>query len=161
MKKHTISVMVENRFGVLARVAALFAGRGYNIDSLTVGETEDPNVSRMTIVAQGDDRVLEQITKQLNKLIDVIKVVDLSQEGFIDRELALLRVNTGANTRAQVIEISDVFKAEAVDISPSSVTLELTGDTEKIDNFIQMMRPFGIKEMARTGKIAMARTKKK
>ena len=161
MHKHTISVLVENHFGVLARIAGLFAGRGYNIDSLAVGETEDPRVSKMTIVAQGDDRVIEQITKQLNKLIDTIKVVDLSEEGFIDRELILLRVDTSKKNRAEIIEIADVFAARAIDISRTSITLEFTGESDKIDNFIEMMRPFGIKELVRTGKLAMAKSKQK
>jgi acetolactate synthase-1/3 small subunit len=159
--KHTISVLVENHFGVLARVATLFAGRGFNIDSLTVGETEDQSTSRMTIVVRGDDRVLEQVTKQLNKLVDVIKVMDLSAEGFIDRELILLRVDTSSKNRAEIIEIADVFGARAVDISRSTITLELSADSEKVDNFIEMMRSHGIKELARTGKIAMGKSKVK
>lgn len=159
--KHTISVLVENHFGVLARVATLFAGRGFNIDSLTVGETEDVNTSRMTIVVRGDENVLEQVTKQLNKLVDIIKVMDLSAEGFIDRELILLRVDTSNKNRAEVIEIADVFGARAVDISRSTITLELSADSERIDSFIEMMRSHGIKELARTGKIAMAKSKVK
>lgn len=162
MKTHTMSVLVENHFGVLARVSSLFAGRGYNIDSLTVGETEDPSVSRMTIAVSGDERILEQITKQLNKLVDVIKVVDLSEEGsFIDRELLLLRADTSKQNRAEVIEIAQVFGARVVDINRSSVTFELAGETEKIDSFIEMVRPFGIKELARTGKLAMGKGKAK
>lgn len=157
--KHTITVLVENHFGVLARISSLFAGRGYNIDSLTVCETENPTVSRMTIVAKGDDNVLEQITKHLNKLIDVIKVVDLSHENYTERELVLLRVDTSKKNRAEVIEIADVFQAKAVDITRVSITLELTGDSEKIDSFVEMMRQFGIKELARTGKIAMSKSK--
>lgn len=159
-KKHVISVLVENHFGVLARTAALFAGRGYNIDSLTVGETEDPGVSRMTIVAKGDDRVLEQITKQLNKLVDIIKVMDLSEEGFLDRELVLVRVDTSRKNRSEVLEIADVFQARATDISKSTITFEFVGDSERVDNFVELMRPHGIKELARTGKIAMSKTKK-
>lgn len=160
-KKHTISVNVENHFGVLARVAALFASRGYNIESLAVGETEDSTISRMTIVAWGDDRVLEQITKQLNKLIDVIKVVDLSEEGFIDREFILLRVDASRKNRAEIIELADVFKAKAVDISATSITFELADESDRISSLIELMRPFGIKELARTGKIAMAKAKNK
>lgn len=158
---HTISVLVENHFGVLARIAALFAARGYNISSLTVGETDDVSVSRMTIVAEGDRKILEQINKQLNKLVDVIKVVDLSDESFVDREMILLRADTSKKNRAEVIEIADVFHAKAVDISPGSITFELSGETGTISDFTEMMRPFGIKELARTGKIAMARAKKK
>jgi len=162
MKNRTFSVLVENHFGVLARVSSLFAGRGYNIDSLTVGETEDPSVSRMTIAVSGDDRVLEQISKQLNKLVDVIKVIDLSEEGaFIDRELLLIRADTGKQNRAEVIEIAQVFEARVVDINRSSITFELAGETEKIDSFIEMDRPYGIKELARTGKIAMGKGKVK
>ncbi len=156
-KKHTISVLVENHFGVLAHVSGLFAGRGFNIDSLSVGETEDPTISRMTIVVKGDDRVLEQVVKQLNRLIDVIKVIDITDQKFVDRELALIKVNANKETRPEIIQISEVFRANVVDISPGTLTLEVTGDEDKIEAIIGMLRPFGIKELARTGKVAMVR----
>ncbi len=157
--RHTISILVENHSGVLARIASLFASRGYNIDSLTVGETEDLSISRMTVVARGDTRIIEQITKQLNKLIDVIKVVDLSQEGFTDRELILMRVDASRKNRAEVVEVAKIFSAKAVNISASSITFELSGETDHVESFIDIMRPFGIKELVRTGNIAMAKSK--
>ena len=155
--KHTISVLVENHFGVLAHVAGLFSARGFNIDSLAVGETEDPTVSRMTIVAHGDDRVIEQITKQLNKLIDVIKVHDLSSEDSIARELVLVKIHATAQTRSDILQIVNTFRAKVVDVSPHSLTVEVTGSEEKIDAMLELFRPFGIKEVVRTGTIALAR----
>lgn len=156
-QKHVISCLVENHFGVLAHVAGLFSSRGFNIDSLTVGETEDPEVSRMTIVLIGDKKIMEQVKKQLNKLIDVIKVQDLSAKNFIDRELALIKVNTQKEYRHQVLQLLEVFEAKVVDISSESATAEVTGRTEKIEAFIDILRPYGIKEVVRTGKIALAR----
>lgn len=155
--KHTISVLVENHFGVLAHVAGLFSARGFNIDSLAVGETEDPTVSRMTIVAHGDDRVIEQIIKQLNKLIDVIKVQDLSNEENISRELVLVKVHAAAGTRAETLQIVNTFRAKVVDVSAQSLTVEVTGNEEKVDAMLELLRPFGIKEVVRTGTIALAR----
>jgi len=155
--KHTISVLVENKFGVLARIAGLFSGRGYNIDSLSVAETMDPTVSRMTIVAQGDDRVLEQITKQLNKLVDVIKVNDYAGKDFLERELVLVKVHTTAQTRPEVMNIVDIFRGKIVDVDHASVTVELTGTEDKIDALLELLKPFGIRELVRTGKIAIAR----
>jgi acetolactate synthase-1/3 small subunit len=155
--RHTISVLVENKPGVLARISGLFASRGFNIESLAVGETEEPTVSRMTIVASGDDATIEQITKQLNKLVDVIKVNDLTHERFIERELFLVRLAAEGHTRSQLIELVDVFRAKIVDVAPKAVTVELTGATEKIEAFMELMKPFGIKEMVRTGKVALAR----
>jgi len=155
--KHTISVLVENKFGVLARIAGLFSGRGYNIDSLSVAETMDPTVSRMTIVAQGDDRVLEQITKQLNKLVDVIKVNDYAGKDFLERELVLVKVHTTAQTRPEVMNIVDIFRGKIVDVDHASVTVELTGREDKIDALLELLKPFGIRELVRTGKIAIAR----
>ena len=155
--KHTISVLVENHFGVLAHVAGLFSARGFNIDSLAVGETEDPSVSRMTIMAQGDDRVIEQITKQLNKLVDVIKVQDLSQEETISRELVLIKVHATATNRSDILQIVNTFRAKVVDVSTKSLTVEVTGNEEKIDAMLELLRPFGIKEVVRTGTIALAR----
>jgi acetolactate synthase I/III small subunit len=155
--KHTVSAMVENKAGVLARIATLFAARGFNIDSLSVGETEDPNVSRMTIVVNGDERILEQVEKQLNKLIDVIKVSEYSKINHIERDLALIKVKADKTNRSELLQIVDVFRAKIVDVSPESIIIEITGDEGKIRALLDMIRPFGIKEMARTGIIAMAR----
>lgn len=155
--KHTISALVENHFGVLARVAGLFSARGFNIDSLAVGETEDPTVSRMTIVAHGDDRVLEQILKQLDKLVDVIRVVDLPDEESIDRELMLVKVKADGKTRNDVMQIVNTFRAKIVDVSPTSMTVEVTGNESKIDAMIELLKPFGILEVVRTGTVAISR----
>ena len=155
--KHTISVLVENHFGVLAHVAGLFSARGFNIDSLAVGETDDPTVSRMTIVAHGDDRVIEQIKKQLDKLIDVIKVQDLSEEDMIERELVLVKVKATAASRADMMQIVNTFRAKIVDVNPKSLTVEVTGNQSKIDAMLELLRPFGLKEVARTGTIALSR----
>lgn len=152
--------MVENKFGVLARIATLFAARGYNIDSLAVGETEDPAVSRMTIVATGDDRVLEQVEKQLNKLVDVIKVSNFDREPHIQRDLALIKVKADKTHRSEIFQIVDIFRAKIVDVGADSLIVEITGDEEKIQALETLLRPFGIQEMARTGIIAMARGSK-
>lgn len=158
--RHTISVLVANEFGVLSRISGLFSGRGFNIESLSVAETLDPQVSRMTIVTRGDDKVIEQINKQLNKLINVIKVHDFIGEEHIERELALIKVTSGPDNRAEILSIVDIFRAKVVDVSPRSYTIETTGDEEKISAITELLRPFGIKEIVRTGKIAMARTPK-
>ena len=155
--RHVISVLVENRFGVLARIASLFSGRGFNIDSLTVAETEEPDVSRMTIVSTGDEQIIEQITKQLNKLIDVIKVSDLTGSQYIDRELALIKVSAENQARGEIIQIVDIFRAHIVDVSPTTLMIETTGDEEKLRAIIDMLSPYGIQEIVRTGKIAMLR----
>ena len=154
---HTLAVLVDNEAGVLARVIGLFSGRGYNIDSLAVGVTEDLTISRMTIVVRGDDHVLEQVTKQLNKLIDVIKVTDLGADESVERELALIKVMADANTRSEIIQIVDIFRARIIDVAAKSMTIEVTGDEGKIMGIEQLLRPFGIKEMVRTGKVAMTR----
>ncbi len=156
-RKHIISVLVENRFGVLARIAGLFSGRGYNIDSLTVAETDEPDVSRMTIVSTGDEQIIEQITKQLNKLIDVIKVSDLTGDQYVDRELALIKVSADGKSRSDIINIVDIFRAHIVDVTPTTLMIEVTGDEEKLKAIIEMLRPYSIQEIARTGKIAMLR----
>mgnify|MGYP001007035016 FL=1 len=155
--KHTLAVLVENRYGVLSRVAGLFARRGYNIDSLAVGVTEDPTISRMTIVVRGDDLVLEQVTKQLNKLIDVIRVTDLGSEDTVERELALIKVNADVNNRSEIMQIADIFRAKIIDVASKSMVIEVTGDENKIKAIEQLLKPFGIKEMVRTGKIALRR----
>ncbi len=157
--KHIISVLVENKFGVLARISGLFSARGFNIDSLAVGETDDPAVSRMTIVSEGDERTLEQITKQLHKLIDVIKVQDITSQDYIDRELMLIKVNADKNNRAELIQIVDTFKAKIIDVNPDSLTIEIAGEQSKIDVIMELLTPFGIREIVRTGRIAMARKK--
>jgi len=155
--KHTISVLVENKPGVLARVAGLFARRGFNIESLAVGTTEDESVSRMTIVASGDDSVLEQITKQLYKLIDVIKVFDIPKDVAVERELVLLKVSCNEKTRPEIIEIVDIFRGRIVDVSEGAVTIEMTDEESKIDGMQKLLKKFGIKELVRTGKIALQR----
>jgi len=154
--KQTISVLVENHPGVLVRISGLFSARGFNIDSLAVGETEDPTVSRMTIVVDGDERTLEQVKKQLNKLIDVITVQDLTKTKFIDRELILIKVGVqNSNDRAQVIEIAETMKANVADLGLHTMTIEAVGETSRVENLIELLRQFGIKEIVRTGKIAM------
>ena len=158
--RHTISVLVDNEFGVLSKVSSLFSGRGFNIESLCVAETLDPKVSRMTIVTTGDDQVIEQITKQLNKLINVIKVSDLTAEEHIERELALIKVNANADDRAEILSVIDIFRGKVVDVSPTTYTIEMTGDAEKVNAITELLRPFGIKDIARTGKIAIARSSK-
>ncbi|MBS14179.1 MAG: acetolactate synthase small subunit [Gemmatimonadetes bacterium] len=157
LKRHTISALVENHFGVLCRISGLFSSRGFNIDSLSVGETEDPNISRMTIVVKGDDRVLEQVVKQLNRLIDVIKVIDITHGTFIERELALIKVQSETATRSEIIQITEVFRASIVDVSTHSMTIEATGKVDKINAMIAMLSQYGITEMARTGNVALLR----
>ena len=161
MMKHTLAVLVQNKSGVLSRVAALFSRRGYNIDSLAVGVTEDPEVSRITIVVHGDDHVLEQVTKQLNKLVDVIKVTDFGGDDTVERELALIKVTADSDNRAEIIQIADIFRARIIDVAPKSMTVEVTGDEGKVEAIEKLLRQFGIKEMVRTGKIAMVRGPKK
>ena len=155
--RHTISVLVENKFGVLARIAGLFSARGYNIDSLSVGVTDDPDVSRMTIVVKGDQRVLDQVVKQLNKLIDIITVTDYQETPHLERNLVLVKVAADKNTRSEMIQICDIFRAKIVDVAVDSIIIEMTGDEEKIEALLRMVRPFGIKETCRTGIVAMAR----
>jgi len=159
-QRHTISVLVENKFGVLARISGLFSARGYNIDSLSVGTTDDPDISRMTIVVRGDDRVLEQVEKQLNKLIDVIKVSDFMDAAHIERDLVLIKISADKNTRSEIIQICDIFRAKIVDVAVDSIIVEMTGDNEKVDALVRMVRPFGIKEVCRTGIVAMGRGSK-
>ena len=155
--KHTIAVLVENRFGVLSRVAGLFSARGYNIESLSVGETLDPTVSRMTLVVRGDAFVIEQVIKQLHKLIDVIKVTDLTEENHVEREMILVKVNAEPTSRAEILRIADIFRAKVVDVTPATYTLEATGDESKVTAIVELLRPFGIQELVRTGKVAIAR----
>lgn len=158
--KHVICALVENHFGVLARIAGMFSARGFNIVSLCVGETQDPSISRMTVVVHGDDRQLAQIIQQLNKLVDVIKVWDLTRESFVERELVLIKVAAPSKKRAEVVELASIFRAKVVDVGASSMILECTGAEGKVAAFIDMMRPYGIEELARTGEIAIARSAK-
>jgi len=155
--RHTISVLVENKFGVLTRIAGLFSGRGYNIDTLNVGPTQDPTTSRMTIVTRGDDATVEQIVKQLNKLVNVIKVQDFGVEEYIDRELVLVKVAVDSKSRAEVMQITDIFRAKIVDLQAKSLTIEITGNENKIEKFIELMKPFGVLDLTRTGKVALPR----
>lgn len=155
--QHTISVVVENEFGVLARVSGLFSGRGFNIESLSVAPTSDESLSRITIVTRGDEAVLEQITKQLNKLVDVIKVLDFSDGSAIERELALIKVTAEDDSRAEVLRIVDIFRAKIIDVTPKSYTIEATGAPAKIDAILDLLRPLGLKELVRTGAVAIGR----
>jgi len=150
-------VLVENKFGVLTRVAGLFSGRGYNIDTLNVGPTHDPKVSRMTIVTRGDDSTIEQIVKQLNKLINVLEVQDFREADYVDRELILVKVKVDTKTRAEVMQITDIFRAKIVDVQPKSLTIEITGNESKVEKFLELMNNFGVSDLTRTGKVALAR----
>ena len=159
--RHIVSVQVENKFGVLARIATLFAARGFNIDSLAVGETEDPNVSRMTIVVKGDDRTIEQVEKQLNKLIDVIRVNDITKNPHLERDLALIKVSCNNKNRSEIMQIADIFRSKIIDVADETVIVEMVGDEEKVEAIIKMLEPFGIQELCRTGIIALSRGTKK
>ncbi len=159
--KHTISVLVENKFGVLSRISGLFSGRGFNIESLSVGETIDPTVSFMTIVTAGDDQIIEQITKQLNKLIDVIKVIDFMEVEHVEREMVLVKVAPKKEDRAELFRLAEIFRGRIIDSGSTTYTIEITGDEKKIAAFVELMKSYGIKEFARTGKVAMAREGKK
>lgn len=158
MKPHTLSVLVENKAGVLSRVSGLFSRRGFNIESLAVGTCEEPTMSRMTIVVIGDDAQIEQVMKQLHKLIDVIKVSDITENETVERELALIKVNAEPGTsRAEIMQIASIFRAQIVDVGSKTVVLQVTGDTEKIDALETLLGQYGIKELVRTGKIAVIR----
>ncbi len=160
-KKHTLSVLVENTPGALARIAGLFSGRGFNIDSLCVAETLDPTLSHLTLVTRGDDLIIEQIIKQLRRLIDVYRVVDVTEEGeFVEREMALIKVRAEKETRAEVLRMCDIFRCKVVDVSPRTYTIEVTGPQSKLQAVIELLKPIGIKEIVRTGVIAMKREKK-
>ena len=160
MKRHVISLTVENRHGALSRIANLFSGRGYNITSLNVAETEDATISRMTIVVTGEDDILEQIVKQLNKLIDVIKVIDFTSEEVIEREMLLLRVDSTKSNRHELIEIANLFGAKVTAVAQASVIFELMGSTKAVEDFILLVKPYGIKEIVRSGTVAIANSKK-
>ena len=157
MMRHIISILLQNEAGALARVANLFSSRGYNIESLNVAETNEPGISRMTIVTRGDDKKIEQITKQLNKLVDIIKVIDLTEEHFIDRELLLVKMNAEPRVREEILRIVDIFRAKIVDVGSDIYTIEITGAEEKVKGFLDLLRPLGIKEIVRSGRIAISR----
>jgi acetolactate synthase-1/3 small subunit len=154
---YTLSVLVENHPGVLAKISGLLSGRGFNIRSIAAGETEDPTITRITMVVAGDERVIDQVKKQLGRLVDVIKITDLTERPSVDRELALVKVSSSVSHRAEVFQIVDVFRAKIVDIAHKSLTIEITGVTEKVEALIAMLKPFGITEIVRTGKISIAR----
>ncbi len=155
--RHTISVLVENKFGVLTRVAGLFSGRGFNIDTLNVAPTQDSTMSRMTIVTRGNDATVDQIVKQLEKLVETVKVQDFREGEFVDRELAMIKVGVDSKTRAEVMQITDIFRAKIIDVQPKTLTIEITGDESKVEKFIELMKAFGILELTRTGKVALPR----
>ncbi|KGO34217.1 MAG: acetolactate synthase small subunit [Desulfoprunum sp.] len=158
--KHTLSVLLQNKPGVLSRVTGLFSGRGFNIESLCVAETLDPGISCLTLVTRGDNSIIEQITKQLHKLIDVIKVTDISEKEYVEREMVLIRIKAEAQTRAEVLRVIDIFRGKVVDVSSRSYAVEVTGSASKIQALIDLLKPIGIKEIVRTGTIAMARASK-
>jgi acetolactate synthase-1/3 small subunit len=160
MKQHVVSVLVENRAGTLSRVSGLFSRRGFNIDSLTVGETLDTSISRMTIAVTGDESVLEQIIKQLSKLVDVIAVRELDSDACIRREILLVKIAAGEDTRPAVIQIAGIFRSRVIDVSPTTITIEATGDIEKLNGLILLLRPYGVLELARTGLVALERGSK-
>ncbi|MDO8956349.1 MAG: acetolactate synthase small subunit [Deltaproteobacteria bacterium] len=158
--RHVISVLVDNEPGVLSRISGLFSGRGFNIESLNVAETLDPSISRMTLVTRGNVQIVEQIIKQLNKLVNVIKVLELTGSDYVEREMALIKVTAETTSRAEVLRIVDIFRGKVVDVSPKSFTLEITGDEKKIQAVIDLLVPIGIMEIVRTGKVAITRVRK-
>jgi acetolactate synthase-1/3 small subunit len=158
--KHTLSVLVENKPGVLTRITGLFARRSFNIDTLAVGETENPDISRITITVDGDDQPIEQVTKQLHKLINVLKITDLDPATILERELVLIKVRADAETRAEIMQLAEIFRAKIIDVSMETVVLEVTGPREKVEAIVELMRAFHVVELVRTGKIAMSRGKR-
>lgn len=159
-RKHTLSILVENRQGVLAKIASLIAAKGYNIDSLSVAETLDPSVSRMTLSVRGDEWVMEQVVKQLHRLIDVIKVVDLTDEEHVGREMMFIKVNAEPQNRAEILRVAEIFRGRVVDVTPTTYTLEVTGEEGKLQAILELLQPFGIQEVVRSGKLAIARGSK-
>ena len=159
--RHIITAIVENKSGVLAHIAGLFSGRGYNIDSLAVGETENPNLSRMTIVTHGDDAIIDQIRKQLEKVIDIVKVQDITHEDHVERDLLLVKVNAPPGKRGEIIEVVDIFRGKIVDVGAQEMVIEIAGTEDKVEAMIDLLRPYGIKELVRSGSIALPRGKKK
>ncbi len=158
--RHVITLLVENEFGVLARIAGLFSGRGFNIETLCVAETLDPTVSTMTLVTRGDDQIIEQVLKQLNKLINVIKVVDLIEKDFVEREMILVKVAATAETREEILRVAEIFRGKVIDVGSKTYTIEVTGDEKKINAILTLLKPLGIKELVRTGRVAMVRGSK-
>ena len=155
--EHVISILVENRFGVLAHIAGMFSGRGYNIDSLTVGETINPKISRMTIVVRGDKKIIDQIVKQLNRQIDVVNVEDLTHTSFVDRELMLIKVESKSDRRSEIVEIANLFRAKVVDVQSDSLTVEAVGDSGKLQALLNLLEEYGVRDIVRTGRIGMSR----
>ena len=158
--RHVISLLVENKVGVLARITGLISGRGFNIDSLAVGETENPDLSRITIIVKGDDAILEQVRKQLGKVIDVLKVVDFTNEDFVERDLMMVKVNCPIGKRGEIIEIVDIFRGKIVDVGQKDLIIEIAGTEEKLEAMLSLLKPYGIKELVQTGSIAIARCAK-
>jgi len=158
--RHVITLLVENEFGVLARIAGLFSGRGFNIESLCVAETLDSTISTMTLVTRGDDQIIEQVIKQLNKVISVVKVVDLIEKDFVEREMVLVKVSANAETREEILRVVDIFRGKVVDVGSKTYTIEVTGDEKKISAILSLLKPLGIKELVRTGRVAMVRGSK-
>ena len=156
--RHTISVLVENTFGVLTRVAGMFSGRGYNIDSLNVAPTQDPEKTRMTIVKRGEDATVEQIVRQLYKLVNVLEITDFREHEYIDRELVMVRVKATAKNRSEVMQITDIFRAKIVDVQSKTMTIEVTGNESKVNKFVALMDNFGVLDLTRTGKVALPRS---
>ena len=155
--RHTISVLVENKFGVLTRIAGMFSGRGFNIDTLSVAPTLDASKSRMTLVVRGDDRTVDQVVKLLNKLIEVIEITDFREGEYVDRELLMMRVGVDSSSRAELMQICDIFRAKIIDVQHKNVSIEITGNGSKIEKFLKLMEPFGITDLTRTGQVALAR----
>lgn len=155
--RHVLSVIFENQFNAIPRIAGLFSGRGYHMNSMSFGQGEDPETTRATITTEGDEQVIEQIAKQLNKLVDVIKVVEMTYEPFVERELALVKVQSSPATRAEIMQITDIFRAKIIDVSHKSITIEVTGKEDKVNAIIEMLSQFGIRELARTGIVALKR----
>ena len=155
--RHILSVLFENRFNAIPRIVGMFSGRGYGIESISIGEGEEPELTRATLTTEGDEQIIEQIAKHLNKLVDVVKVVDLTYESFVERELALIKVSCNPNTRPEIMQIANIFRAQILDISPKTLTVEVTGKEDKVNAAIGMLRPFGIREIARTGCVVLKR----
>jgi acetolactate synthase-1/3 small subunit len=155
--KHTISVLFENKFNAIPRMVGLFSGRGYSIESISFGQGEEPGLTRATITTEGDEQIIEQIAKQLHKLVDVLKVVDLTYEPFVERELALVKVSSTPSNRAEIMQVADIFRAKIIDISQKTLTIEVTGKSDKVNAAIGMLMQFGIREIARTGSVALKR----
>ena len=155
--RHILSILFENQYNAIPRIVGLFSGRGYNINSISIGEGEETGLNRATITTEGDEQIIEQIAKQLNKLVDVVKVVDLTYEPFVERELALIKVSCTASNRPEIMQIANIFRAKIIDISPKTLTIEATGKEDKVNAAIGMLRPFGIREIARTGAVVLKR----